>query len=245
MTPEGEQLLRDGLGALSIVPSPEHIQQFGRLHDLLVQRNSQVNLTALKTEHDIVLKHFVDSACCLRGGHLDGDLRVIDLGTGAGFPALPLAILNPELWITPVDSIRKKIDFVRDAAEQLDLLQVQPLVGRAETLGRDPVHRGRYDRVVARAVAALPVLVELALPLLRTGGLLVAQKGAIGEDELDAGRRAAAEVGGGVIAAEPFELPLLGDARSLIVVAKTRPTPRAYPRREGVPTRQPLFWTAK
>lgn len=245
MTPEGEQLLRDGLGALSIVPGEHQVQQFGQLHSLLVERNAHVNLTALKTERDIVLKHFIDSACCLRGAHLDGDLTVIDVGTGAGFPALPLAVLRPALQLTPLDSIRKKIDFVRDAATQLALPQVQPVVGRAETLGRDPHHRGRYDRVVVRAVAALPVLVELALPLLRSGGRLVAQKGAIGEDELAAGRRAAAEVGGEIIAAEPFELPLLGDARSLIVVEKTRPTPRTYPRREGVPARQPLFWTAK
>lgn len=245
MTPEGEQLLRDGLGALSIVPGEHQVQQFGQLHSLLVERNAHVNLTALKTERDIVVKHFVDSASCLRGGHLGSGGRVIDIGTGAGFPALPLAILDPERDITALDSIRKKVEFVRAAAGALDLAGVQPRVGRAETLGRDPADRATFDRVVVRAVAALPILVELALPLLRVGGRLVAQKGPASDEELAAGARAARELGGEIVVVDSFELPVTGDARRLIVVEKTAPTPDRYPRREGIPTQQPLFWTAK
>ncbi|GHF59174.1 16S rRNA (guanine527-N7)-methyltransferase [Deinococcus metalli] len=245
MTPEGSALLRRGLNALRLGATDDQMALFARLLDLLQEGNERVNLTALKTEEDIVLKHFVDSASCLNGGHLDGDLRVVDIGTGAGFPSLPLAILRPELRITPLDSIRKKVDFVRATAQALGLDTVHPMVGRAETLGRSPEHRQRYDRVVVRAVAALPILMELALPLLAEGGLLVAQKGAITEEELDAGANAAAEVGGEVEEATPFLLPVLGDARTLVVVRKVRATPARYPRREGVPTQQPLFWRAK
>ena len=244
MTPEGQELLRRGGQALGLDLTP-HEEQFAQLLELLRAGNERLNLTALKQEKDIVLKHFVDSLTCLRGGHLDGELRTLDLGTGAGFPALPLAIVRPQLHLTPLDSIRKKIEFVRSAAQALGLTQVTPLVGRAETLGRDPAHRERYDRVVARAVAALPVLAELALPLLKVGGRFVAQKGPITPEELEAGQKAAWEVGGQLTEVDPFTLPLSGDARTLVVLEKIRHTPATYPRREGVPTHQPLFWKAK
>ncbi|PTA67530.1 16S rRNA (guanine(527)-N(7))-methyltransferase RsmG [Deinococcus arcticus] len=244
MTPEGEALLRRGAAELGLQVDAQ-IPAFVQLMALLQEANRKVNLTALKTETDIVLKHFVDSLSCLRGEHLDGAQQVLDLGTGAGFPALPLALLRPEIPFVPLDSIRKKIDFVRAAAEALGLNNVQPQVGRAETLGRDPAHRESYDRVVCRAVAALPVLAELALPLLKPGGRLVAQKGPISEEELQAGRRAAGELGGRVTEVDAFTLPVLGDARTLIVVEKVGRTPKKYPRREGVPAAQPLFWAAR
>lgn len=244
MTPEGLALLRRGAEELHLDVTP-HEEQFARLLELLRSGNERLNLTALRGEEDIVLKHFVDSLTTLRGGHLDGPWKTLDLGTGAGFPALPLAIVRPELDLVPLDSIRKKIDFVRDTAATLGLSNVTPQVGRAETLGQSGEHRERYDRVVARAVAALPVLAELALPLLRVGGVFVAQKGPISEEELEAGRRAAGEVGGRVTEVDAFALPISGDARTLIVLEKQRPTPARYPRREGVPTHQPLFWKAK
>lgn len=244
MTPEGLALLRRGGLELGL-DLAAHEEAFTQLLALLQEGNARLNLTALKREEDIVLKHFIDSLTCLRGGHLDGPLRTLDLGTGGGFPALPLAIVRPELALTPLDSVRKKIEFVRSAAQALGLTQVTPQVGRAETLGRDPAHRERYDRVVARAVAPLPVLAELGLPLLQVGGRFVAQKGPITPEELEAGRRAAREVGGQVSEVDAFTLPVAGDARTLIVLEKMRPTPAGYPRREGVPTHQPLFWTAK
>ena len=240
MTPEGQALLQAGAAELGLDIGGQQ-ERFGLLLQLLQEGNARHNLTALKSESDIVLKHFVDSLTCLRGGFLDGPLRVLDLGTGAGFPALPLALMRPELHIVPVDSTRKKIEYVRATAEALGLTNVEPLVGRAETLGHDPAHRGAYDRVVVRAVAALPVLAELALPLLRQGGLLVAQKGPITDEELLAGQKAAGIVGGTVETVEPFELPVLRDPRTLVCIRKTRPTPKAYPRREGVPAKHPLF----
>lgn len=242
MNRDGLELLQRGAALLGLNIDGQ-LPAFEHLFDLLQAGNARLNLTALKTEQDIVLKHFVDSLTCLRGQYLSGPLRVMDLGTGAGFPTFPLALVQPELLLTPVDSVRKKIDFVRDTAAQLGLNQVTPLVGRAEALGRSAEHRERYDRVVVRAVASLPVLAELALPLLREGGLLVAQKGAITPEELNAGRRASGEVGGKVQVVDPFELPVSGDARTLIVIEKLGPTPAKYPRREGVPTAQPLFWT--
>ncbi|WP_019587945.1 16S rRNA (guanine(527)-N(7))-methyltransferase RsmG [Deinococcus apachensis] len=232
----------EGVSQLGLELEPGQVEQFARLLALLREASAQMNLTALHDERDIVLKHFVDSLTCLRGGWLEGELRVLDLGTGAGFPALPLALVRPDLQLIPVDATRKKVEFVGRTAQTLKLENVHPLVSRAETLGRGPGQREAYDRVVTRAVAALPILAELALPFLRVGGLLVAQKGPIAPEELEAGKLAAAEVGGEVRSVEPFTLPVAGDARTLIVVEKTGPTPDRYPRREGVPNRKPLFW---
>lgn len=243
MTPEGRALLLEGGAALGLDLTPQ-ADAFTALLALLTGASASMNLTSLRGEREIVLKHFVDSLTCLRGGWLAGERQVLDLGTGAGFPALPLALLRPDLSVTALDATRKKVEFVGRAAAALGLTNVQPLVGRAEALGREPEHREGYDRVVTRAVAALPVLAELALPLLKTGGLLVAQKGPLTPEELEAGTRAAAEVGGAVRQVDAFTLPVAGDARTLVVVEKVAPTPERYPRREGVPGRKPLFWRA-
>ena len=239
MKAEGRELLLRGAAELGMDVTT-HLEIFARLLELLQEGNSRLNLTSLNTEQDIVLKHFVDSLSCLRGGMLDGELRVLDLGTGAGFPALPLAMVRPELQMVPVDATRKKIEFVTATARALALSNVHPLVGRAETLGHDPAHRGQYDRVVVRAVASLPVLTELALPLLKVGGLMVAQKGALQDDELASGRRAAGMLGGVLEDVQTFALPVSGDPRTLVCVRKTAPTPGKYPRREGVPAKSPL-----
>lgn len=241
----GQTLLHTGAFALGITLTPDQSEQFSRLYALLLDGNSRLNLTALKTEQDIVLKHFVDSLSCLRGGYLDTPGHVLDLGTGGGFPSLPLAIVRPRLHITPMDATHKKIDFVRETAGSLGLNHIRPVTGRAETLGRDAAFREQYDRVVARAVTALPVLAELALPFLKVGGLLLAQKGALSSGELQAGAQAAAQLGGRVQEIDEFALPVLGDARTLVLVEKVRPTPDRFPRRDGIPNQQPLFWKAK
>ncbi|MEF2277063.1 16S rRNA (guanine(527)-N(7))-methyltransferase RsmG [Deinococcus sp. YIM 134068] len=243
MKPENEKLLLEAGAELGFDLTAQ-AETFGRLLDLLVTASARTNLTSLRDEWAIVLKHFIDSLTCLRGGWLDGEQRVLDLGTGAGFPALPLAIVRLELHITAMDATHKKVEFVERAARELGLTNVEPLVGRAETLGRQPGQREGYSRVVTRAVAALPILAELSLPFLALGGFLVAQKGVLDAGELEAGTRAAAEVGGDVRAVDTFTLPVLGDARTLVVIEKTGPTPQRYPRREGVPNKQPLFWRA-
>ena len=245
LTKHGETLLLSGASELGVLLTPEQVAQFSRLYALLLAGNARLNLTALKTEEDIVLKHFVDSLSCLRGGYLDSPNDVLDLGTGGGFPSLPLAITRPQLKLTPVDATRKKIDFVRETAHALELTHITPVAGRAETLGRDLTLRGKQDRVVARAVTALPILVELALPFLKVGGLLLAQKGALSNDELEAGAKAAQEVGGRVQEVDEFTLPTLGDARTLVIIEKIKATPERYPRRDGIPSQQPLFWKAK
>lgn len=198
-----------------------------------------MNLTALQSERDIVLKHFVDSLGCLSAGEWPQGARVLDLGTGAGFPALPLAIVRPDLQITALDATAKKVAFVERTARELGV-SVTGLSGRAEEVGRSPQHRAHYDVVVTRAVAALPILAELALPLLKLGGVLVAQKGHLSEEERGAGLRAANQVGGELDTEWHGELPVLGDPRSLLILRKTAETPDSYPRRTGIPNKRPL-----
>ena len=239
MTPQGRRLLLSAghdldldLGAV--------LPQFETLYDLLTRESARMNLTALHEERDIVLKHFADSLTCVRSGELEGALSVIDVGTGAGFPGLPLAIVRPELDVTLLDATRRKIEFVGRAAHSLHLSNAHPLVGRAETVGRDPARRAAFDRVVTRAVSSLSVLAEVCLPLLRLGGFLIAQKGAEVEAERSAAEGAVREVGGEIVEVRRLSLPITGDARHLVIVQKTRPTPDKYPRREGVPNKHPL-----
>ena len=239
MTPEGEALLLAAGQQLGL-ELEDHLPAFAALHAALLEGNAQMNLTALTAERDVVLKHFIDSLTCLRGGWLDGAEVVVDLGTGAGFPALPLAIVRPETTFLAVDATRKKVEYVARTAAQLQLGNVRVLTSRAETLGRDTAHRGHYQRVVTRAVAALPVLAELCLPLLQPGGVLVAQKARLTSGELEAGRKAASVLGGELFHVEHFALPIADDPRSLVVMRQLTAPPAQYPRREGVPNKHPL-----
>ncbi len=213
---------------------------FRQLQAALLEGNTRINLTSITAEREIILKHFIDSLGCLQGGWLNGSTPLVDLGTGAGFPALPLAIIKPELPILAVDATAKKIEFVTRTAQTLKLGNVRGLAARAEELGRNAAHRGQHDRVVMRAVAALPVLAELALPLLREGGLLIAQKGQLSDAEYQAGREAAEMLGGELFHVEHYHLPVSNDARSIAIFRKIRATPELYPRRSGVPNKKPL-----
>lgn len=218
-----------------------HLSAFSTFQDLLIRTGRTTNLTSLLGERDIVLKHFVDSLSCLKSGLFDSPLRVLDIGTGAGFPGLPLAIVAPNLNFDLLDSTRRKIEFVDSVIRVLEMSNARGVVGRAEWLGRQAEARTGYDRVVTRAVSALPVLAELSLPLLKEGGVLIAQKGPIGEAELEAGRRALEMLGGELESVQALTLPVLNDPRTLVCIRKTGPTPERYPRREGVPAKSPLF----
>ena len=240
LSAEGRQLFTEAAQMLGVDIAP-HLSAFSTFQALLVRAGRTTNLTSLLGERDIVLKHFVDSLSCLRSGWFGGPLNVLDLGTGAGFPGLPLAIVAPDLNFDLLDSMRRKIEFVDSVIRALDLPNARGVVGRAEWLGRQPDARAGYDRVVTRAVSALPVLAEFSLPLLKEGGMLIAQKGPIGEAELEAGHRALEVLGGELESVQALTLPVLNDPRTLVCIRKTGPTPERYPRREGVPAKSPLF----
>lgn len=206
---------------------------------LLLSTNARLNLTRVVEPEAVARVHLLDSVAALP--KLD-DLRperVLDLGSGGGVPGIPLALARPGVRWTLVDSVGKKVDALRGFIADLDLATVDAVAARAELLGRDAAHREAYDLVTARACAALPVLAEYALPLLRVGGALLAWKGALSAGELHAGATAAAELGGGVPELEPSGVPALGDHR-FVVIRKAGRTPPRYPRRPGEPSRRPL-----
>jgi 16S rRNA (guanine527-N7)-methyltransferase len=218
----------------------DKLSSFCWYYDFLLKENESVNLTALSREDDIVHKHFVDSLTCFLSGKLEGSLDVIDVGTGAGFPGIPLAIVRPELSLTLLDATRKKIEFVGRVCRGLGLSNAHAVWGRAEALGQQPAHRERYDRVVTRAVSSLSSLYELCLPLLKVGGYLITQKGPDADTEAAQAVYAGEKLGGRMVEVMPLRLPVSGDLRSLIIVEKVAPTPGNYPRRPGVPQKNPL-----
>lgn len=220
--------------------SAGQLAQFSAYEALLLEWNERISLTAIRAPEEIRVRHFLDSlACATATGPLDGR-ALIDVGSGAGFPGLPLKILYPGLRLTLVDSVGKKARFLEMVAAELGLRDVTVLAERAETLGQDAAHRERYDWAVARAVAELRVLVELLLPLCRVGGAALAQKGESAAEEMRAATGAIAALGGGAPRLSPVQLPGVAETHYLVVIDKRRPTDPRYPRRAGIPHKRPL-----
>jgi len=206
---------------------------------LLLEANRRINLTRVVEPEPVARLHLLDALAALPLVDAIKPGRALDLGSGGGVPGIVLAMARPEWSWTLVDSVRKKADALRSFVDALALPNVEVLADRAEALGRDPALRGSFSLVTARACAALPVLVEYALPLLRIGGTLVAWKGPITSDELTAGASASRLLGGGQPSVDPSGHDVLGDHR-FVRIGKERDTPEAYPRRPGEPARRPL-----
>jgi 16S rRNA (guanine527-N7)-methyltransferase len=218
----------------------EQLAQFAVYEALLLEWNERIALTAIRAPRAIRIRHFLDSlSCATVTGPLDGQL-LIDVGSGAGFPGLPLKILYPAVRLTLVDSVAKKTRFLELVVSELGLREVVVIADRAEALGQEAAHREQYDWVVARAVAELRVLAEYLLPLARVGGFALAQKGDSARTESAAATQVAAILGGGEVTITPIYLPETDQAHNLVVIPKIRPTPAHYPRRPGIPAKRPL-----
>jgi 16S rRNA (guanine527-N7)-methyltransferase len=209
----------------------------------LVEWNRRFNLTAITDREGVLVRHFLDSLSCLKvlpRAELAAGARLIDVGTGAGFPGVPLKIACPGLHLTLLEATGKKAAFLEHLVAVLDLRCVTVIHGRAEDLGRSPSHREQYDWAVARAVAEMPTLTEYLLPLVRVGGALLAQKGEGAVAEVQGAHGAILRLGGRVRRLEPVELRGLAETRYLVVVDKVAATSEKYPRRPGVPAKRPL-----
>ena len=207
----------------------------------LLNWNAQVNLTAIKEPEQIRVKHFLDSLTCLLVMGNPGNERIIDVGTGAGFPGLPLKIVTPSIQLTLLESVRKKTDFCSHVIQKLGLNGAEVICERAEALGQDPGHRQRYDWALARAVSILPVLVEYLLPLVHVGGTVIAMKGEGAPVETQNAEHAIKLLGGHLRKLIPVILPGVVEQRYLVVIDKVAATPDAYPRRVGLVTKHPLM----
>lgn len=221
--------------------SDEQIGKFERLTKLLLRWNKRMNLTAITDPAEIAIKHYLDALTLAQVVPQFDDLRLIDVGTGGGFPGLPLAIVFSRLQVTLMDSTAKKLRFIDDVANSLGLENVSSLHSRAEDAGQDKPHREAYDIVVARAVARMPVLAEYTLPLCKLGGQVIAMKGTSAFEESAAAAKAITALGGELFGMEEVKLPTLDNTRYLIVIDKIKPTPRRYPRKAGIPSRQPIL----
>jgi 16S rRNA (guanine527-N7)-methyltransferase len=219
---------------------PGYADAAQRYVELLLRANARLNLTRVVEPEAVARLHLLDALVALPVLDALGPETAVDLGSGGGVPGIPLAMARPEVRWTLVDSVAKKVQALRGFVEALGLRNVEVVAERAETLGRSPAYRERHGLVAARACAALPVLVELALPLLAVGGSLLAWKGPLtdADDEVRRGRSAAAQLGGGEVEIRP-SLPALG-GHSFVTVTKVRQTPERYPRRPGEPGRRPL-----
>ncbi|MBQ6268093.1 MAG: 16S rRNA (guanine(527)-N(7))-methyltransferase RsmG [Clostridia bacterium] len=230
--------LQSEAAALGLQLSDAQLDQFDRLAQALVDRNRVMNLTAITEPSEIVTRHFADSLTVAAAVPLQEAAAVLDLGTGAGFPGLPLMILRPDLQMTLLDSTAKKLAYVAETADALGL-RAQTLHQRAEIAGRDPAFRAQFDLVCSRAVAPLPVLCEYALPLLRIGGRLVAMKSVRAAEELAQAKDAIRLLGGAVAGVSSFTLAD-GSSRVLILIEKKSQTPAKYPRSGTQIAKKPL-----
>jgi 16S rRNA (guanine527-N7)-methyltransferase len=206
----------------------------------LMDWNTRFNLTAIRDPEEVHIKHFLDSLTCLLAMRDAPVGRLVDIGTGAGFPGIPLKIMLPRVQLTLVESVGKKAEFCRHVVNILDLQGVEVIQQRAETIGQDPAHREHYDWAVARAVAILPVLAEYLLPLVRVGGSMLAMKGESGPAEAHSADHAIKLLGGHLRQLLPVTLPGVAEERYLVVIDKVAATPATYPRNVGIPAKRPL-----
>ena len=236
-----EEILAARADEAGIPLTAEQIGQFSVYHEMLLDWNTRMNLTALTAPEDVAVKHIIDSLTAYDAALFDGARTLIDVGTGAGLPGIPLAVYAPHLTVTLLDSLNKRVRFLMEVTAAMGLQNVRCIHARAEETARTAEHRAAYDIVVSRAVARLPVLLEYTLPFVRVGGTLLALKGRAYAEEQKEARRAAEVLGGGRITARPVHLPGLDDVRAILTVTKDRQTPAAYPRGGGAPTRRPLL----
>ncbi|TVP83144.1 MAG: 16S rRNA (guanine(527)-N(7))-methyltransferase RsmG [Alkalicoccus sp.] len=232
--------LQEALEERGITLNNEQLQRLSRYYEILVDWNERMNLTAITEKEEVYLKHFYDSLTAAFSFDFRRPLRVVDVGAGAGFPSLPLKICFPEIDVTIVDSLNKRITFLNALAEELDLTGVAFYHDRAEQFARKKEHREQYDVVLSRAVARMSVLTELCLPLVKKDGMFIAMKASGAAEELEDARKAIQLLGGTVENKFDFPLPEEGGERSVIHVRKTGTTSKKFPRKPGTPNKQPI-----
>lgn len=220
--------------------SPGQLAKFDTYYDLLIEWNKKMNLTAITEKKEVYLKHFYDSITASFYVPFQGSLNICDVGAGAGFPSLPIKIVFPEIQVTIVDSLNKRIQFLQHLTNELHLENVRFFHDRAETFGQREENREAFDLVLARAVARLSVLSELCLPLTKVGGTFIAMKGAHAEEEIESGKKAVKMLGGKLEKTYSFLLPFEESERNILLIKKVKKTPKKFPRKPGIPNKTPI-----
>lgn len=235
-----EIYIEEAFKRADILLNKEQICQFEQYYEMLIQKNEVMNLTAITEFEDVVQKHFVDSAMISRVLIPSSGEYWLDLGTGAGFPGIPLKIIYPELHIMLLDSLNKRVKFLEEVIEKLNLKGITAVHGRAEEMARKEEYREKFDCCVSRAVANLASLSEYCLPFVKTGGYFIPYKSEKAQEEVKQAEKAIQILGGTVEKQDEFMLPETDIHRCLICIKKQKPTPKKYPRKAGTPTKEPI-----
>ncbi|QNU66974.1 16S rRNA (guanine(527)-N(7))-methyltransferase RsmG [Ruminiclostridium herbifermentans] len=236
---ELSNLLKEGAKHYGKEITDDQINQFTEYMELLKEWNKNINLTAIEDDREIIIKHFIDSLSILP--YIKDDCKtLIDVGTGAGFPGIPLKIANTNINITLLDSLEKRVKFLNEVIKVTNIGNITAVHGRAEDFGVNPNYREKYDIAVARAVANLPVLLEYCLPFVKINGIFIAMKGS-NIEELNNSDKALDILGGKIEKIEKMELPFTNIERNVVVIRKFRHTPTKYPRKAGKPGKEPLI----
>ena len=215
--------------------------QFNTYYDLLIEWNQKINLTAITEPKDVAIKHMIDSLSCFKPNLFEENCSLIDVGTGAGFPGLPLKIFFPSLKLTLLDSLNKRVKFLQLVVDTLGLKDVNVIHARSEEAAKNKKYREQFDFATARAVARLPILCEYCLPFVKLNGMFIALKGRQYEEEIAEAGKAIKVLGGRLVKTMPVKLPELDDKRAVIYVQKVKATPKTYPRKAGTPEKNPIL----
>ena len=219
--------------------SEMQVEKFNEYMQLLLEWNEKINLTAITDESEIILKHFIDSLTVLK--YVKENNKIIDVGTGAWFPGIPLAIMNLNINISLLDSLNKRINFLNEVSKKLELKNIKTIHGRAEDFGQNKESREKFDVAVSRAVANMTTLAEYLLPFVKVGGYAICMKGPNIEEELDKAKFAIKELGGIIEKVDNFNLPGSDIERNIVIIKKISNTPNRYPRKAGTPSQSPMF----
>lgn len=234
------QLQKD-LEEFQISLTDTQLSQFSAYYEMLVEWNEKMNLTAITERAEVEKKHFVDSLSLVKACDLAGEHSLLDVGTGAGFPGIPLKIVFPKLQITLLDSLNKRIQFLNCVINELGLKKIETIHGRAEDFSKENLLREKFDLCVSRAVANMTTLSEYCIPYVKIGGVFISYKSERVTEELSQADRAITALGGKLKSQIDFHLPNSDIYRNLVVIEKKKPTPKQYPRKAGLPSKEPLF----
>ncbi len=236
----GKDLLIQGITELKMNISEKQTHQFINYYEMLIEKNKVMNLTAITDQDDVMVKHFIDSLLIVKSVDLMKISSVIDVGTGAGFPGIPIKIMFPHLKIILLDSLNKRLNFLNDVIAKLKFSDIETIHGRAEDFGHKKEYREKFDMCVSRAVANLSTLSEYCIPFIKTGGMFVSYKSSISSEEIAKSDRAINILGGKIISQKTYDLPCSDMERTMVVIEKNFQTPKKYPRKAGIPSKEPI-----
>lgn len=233
-----KQIMKEYADEIGIMLDEKQINQFYRYQQLLLEWNEKINLTAITEQQEIILKHFIDSLTIAK--YIEKNTKLIDVGTGAGFPGIPLKIIREDIEIVLLDSLNKRINFLKEVIHDLGLSKIQTVHSRVEDFGKNGEYRESFDYATSRAVANLSTLAEYLLPLVKLEGYCICMKGHLIEEEIKQSQKAIFVLGGKIKLMDEFRLPKSDMDRNVILIQKEKQTPKKYPRKAGMPSKEPI-----